>query len=267
MKIIFIGSGNVATHLALVLKSSGHQILQVYSRKLINAKKLAQKINCASSNDLKKIKTDADIYFICVKDDAVEKIISDLPVRRQGFGFSISDFQIFVHTSGSIIMNILKNKFKNHGVFYPMQTFSKQKKIDLTNTAIFVEANNKFTEKKLIQLAKSITKKVHLMNSEQRKVVHLAAVFVNNFTNYFYIIAEDILKKRNLSFEILKPLIFETSQKIQNLSPMEMQTGPAKRGDKKIIETHLKMLNDFPEYKKIYSLISKSISEKYQNQK
>lgn len=252
--IVFIGSGNVATHLSKALKSSGHKVLQVYSKTLANAKKLAKEINAEFTNDLSKLRTDADIYFIAVKDNVLPEI-----AKKINFGNRLT-----VHTSGSVGIDVIKNVSENYGVFYPMQTFSKQLKIDLSGIAIFIEANKPRNEKILLQLAHRVAgkKNIYRMNSIRRKTVHLAAVFANNFPNHLYAIAEDILKINKLSFDILKPLILETAKKIQNNSPAKMQTGPARRGDKKILDEHKKMLTPYPGYKKIYSLISKSILEK-----
>lgn len=252
-KIVFIGSGNVATHLSKALKSSGHQVLQVYSRTLSHAKKLAKEINAGFTDNLGELRADADIYFISVKDNALPEI-----ARNINFGDKLT-----VHTSGSIGMDILKNVSENYGVFYPLQTFSKQQKIDLNGIPVLIEANKAVNEKKLLTIAGKLAgkKNIHRMSSEQRKAVHLAAVFVNNFSNHLYVIGEKILKTKGLSFDILRPLILETARKIQSNSPRKMQTGPAKRSDKKIINEHLMMLSSHPEYKKIYRLMSKSIAE------
>lgn len=250
-QIVFIGSGNVATHLSKALKSAGNQVLQVYSRSLPHAKKLAKEIRADYTDNLRELRTDADIYFIAVKDNALPGLAKKI---------NLGD-KLIVHTSGSVGMDILKKASKNYGVFYPMQTFSKQKKIDLHGIPVFIEANRVENEKILLTLAHQVAgkKNIHRMNSEQRKIVHLAAVFANNFPNHLYTIAEKILNTRKLSFDILKPLILETAGKIQDNSPAIMQTGPAKRGDKKIINEHLKMLKPYPGYKKIYKLISGSI--------
>ena len=247
-KIIFIGSGNVATHLSKALHSSGHRVLQVYSKSLANAKKLAKEINADFTNDLGKLRKDADLYFFSVKDNVLPEIVKKINLGNK----------FTVHTSGSVEMDVLKAVSENYGVFYPMQTFSKSLEIEWYGIPIFIEANKTGNEKKLLQIAYRLAGKenIHRMNSAQRKLVHLAAVFANNFPNHLYVIAEEILKKHKLSFDILRPLILETAKKIQKNSPSKMQTGPAKRGDKKIINEHLKMLNSFPDYKKLYKLLS-----------
>lgn len=252
-KIVFLGSGNVATHLARALVKKGHKVLQVYSRTKQNARLLAAELDAGFTNDPLKLNTGGDIYIISLKDNALAEV-----AKKINFGKKLT-----VHTSGSVSMNVLKEVSENYGVFYPMQTFSKQRKIELAGIPFLIEANNSRNEKLLVEMAAALTGKanVYRMNSEERKVLHVAAVFVNNFPNHLFAIAEEILSKNRLPFGILKPLISETIRKIMDNSPARMQTGPAKRGDKKIIDEHLKFLDSYPEYKKIYRLISKSIAD------
>lgn len=247
-KIVLIGSGNVATQLGLALKEAKLTIIQVYSKHKSSSSSLAKILNCESTNSPEKINTTADIYIIAVNDDAVAEVVKKL---------QLSD-KIVVHTSGSVEMNILKTSSKNFGVFYPLQTFSKNKIIKFNSIPICLEANNKNTLKALQLLGNSISNDVQIINSEQRKFIHLAAVFACNFTNHFYSIASDILESQKLSLDILKPLIEETANKIKTNSPSKIQTGPAIRGDKKTMDNHLKLLAN-KDYKNIYKLISKSI--------
>jgi len=156
-------------------------------------------------------------------------------------------------------MNILKKLSGNFGVFYPLQTFSKQKKIKFRNIPFCIEANNKKNENILKNIADKISDKVFIINSEQREYIHIAAVFSCNFTNYFYSVSEKLLKKNNIDFNILLPLIQETTQKIKKFKPSEVQTGPAARNDIKIIKKHLEKLKKNPEQQKLYNLISKNI--------
>jgi predicted short-subunit dehydrogenase-like oxidoreductase (DUF2520 family) len=248
-QITLIGAGNVATNLGIALQKEGYQISQVYSKTKKSAEALAKKINAKAITDLKLLNDDAIIYIIAVKDDAIEKTAKHLSLKDK----------IVVHTSGSISLNILKKSSKNFGVFYPLQTFSKEKKVDFKNIPICIEGNNKATSTTLNYFAKSISNNVQSINSEQRKTIHLAAVFACNFSNHLYTIAETILKKNKLSLDLLKPLIEETANKIKNNSPATMQTGPAIRGDKKTMNAHLKLLSNKKEYKQIYTLLSKSI--------
>lgn len=255
-KITLIGAGNVATQLGLALNDAGHNILQVYSPTKRSSQTLAKLLNADSTNDLKKINTDADIYIIAIKDDLVADVVKKLIPIAIGI-----KNKILIHTSGSTSMSVLKNASKNYGVFYPLQTFSKSKKVGFKNIPICIEANNSDTYKTLQDLAKGISIKVQKVNSEQRKALHIAAVFACNFSNHLYTIADEIVSKNKLSFDLLKPLIQETAEKIKNNPPVKMQTGPAIRGDKKIMKTHLKFLSGNKEYQQLYKLLSQSIEK------
>jgi predicted short-subunit dehydrogenase-like oxidoreductase (DUF2520 family) len=250
-KIILIGAGNVATQIGLALKDAGYKISQVYSKTKSSAASLSKKLKASSITDLKKIDKDAAIYIIAVKDDAVTDIAKQLKLKDN----------IVVHTSGSVSIDALKKTSSNYGVLYPLQTFTKDKKINFKTVPLCIEGNNKATSTSLQYFAKSISSNVKLVSSEQRKVIHLAAVFACNFSNHMYSIADDILKKNKLSLDLLKPLIEETAQKIKDNSPAKVQTGPAVRGDKKVMEGHLKLI-DNKNRKEIYKLISQSIISK-----
>ena len=251
IKISLIGSGKVATQLGKTLFKEGFLIAQVYSQSKKNALKLSKQIEAQAITDIKKLNTDSSIYIIAVKDDAIEELAKSIKLKDK----------IIVHTSGTVAMDVLKNCSTNYGVFYPLQTFSLEKEVDFKTIPICIEANNKNTTTSLSYFAKSICNNVQKINSEQRKIIHLAAVFACNFSNHLYAIASVILEKNNLSFDILKPLIEETATKIKNSSPLKIQTGPAIRGDKKTMEAHLKLLSKQERNKKIYKLLSKNIVE------
>ena len=249
IKITIIGAGNLATQLGLTLYNEGYFISQVYSHKLKNAVLLAKRIKGEAISDLKKLSADSSIYIIAVKDDAIESVAGQLNLKDK----------IVVHTSGSIPIDVLKNCSKNYGVFYPLQTFSKEKSVDFKTIPICIEANNSKTSTTLKYFAKSISENVKKVNSEQRKKIHLAAVFACNFSNYMYVVAENLLKKEKLSLDLLKPLIEETSFKLKNYSPASVQTGPAIRKDKKTMEAQIKLLSKDKDLQKIYTLLSESI--------
>jgi predicted short-subunit dehydrogenase-like oxidoreductase (DUF2520 family) len=251
MKIILIGSGNVATHFGKALKASGHSILQVYSRSESSAKSLAKKLSCSYTTDIKKISDKADLFLIAVKDEGIRSFLLKFAKTSK----------TIVHTSGSVSLKVFGKKFKNCGVVYPVQTFSIHHKVNFKNVPVCIEATNTSTRKKITSLVKTVTGEIHYMNSSQRRKIHLAAVFANNFSNHLFAIAENILAHERISFDLLRPLILETAMKIQQHSPLEMQTGPARRGDSSVIEEHLKMLVDKKQFREIYQLISESISE------
>jgi len=251
IKISIIGSGNLATQLGLALHKEGYLIAQVYSRSQKNASLLAKKLKAQAVTDLKKLSTDSVIYIIAVKDDAIEAVIKQLKLKDQ----------ILVHTSGSVSMNILKPASKNYGVFYPLQTFSKEKHVNFKVVPVCIEANNSATATTLQYFAKSVSGNVQKVNSEQRKKIHLAAVFACNFSNHMFTIAEQLLAKEKLSLDLLKPLIEETAEKIKKTKPSKAQTGPAIRNDIKTMDVHLNLLKKEKDFKKLYELISKSIAK------
>ncbi len=245
IQITLIGSGNVAQHLIKAFaKSELVEIAQVFSRK---KEKLSSIIEFDKIvNDYEDLK-EADLYIIAVTDNAITEVSQQLPFNNQ----------LVVHTSGTASIETLDDKNRK-GVFYPLQTFSKNKEIDFSVIPICLEADNTFDFRVLETVAKSISKAVFPINSEQRKALHVAAVFVNNFTNHLYQIGHEICEENQVPFDILKPLIQETAQKIKTLDPIDAQTGPAKRGDSSTIEAHLEYLTN-ENQKNIYKILTQSI--------
>lgn len=249
MKIVLLGSGNVATHLAKALKAKGEDVVQVYSPNLNNAKLLADLIEAEAVNDLNEVKQNADLYIISVKDDAIETIAKSLK--------NVSG--LVVHTSGTTDINILSSEVKNTGVFYPLQTFSKGKEVSFENIPLCIEANDESQLAILNNLATKISRQVYELGGEKRKVLHLAAVFACNFPNHLYALANKILSQNGLDFEIIRPLIAETADKVMSNLPENVQTGPAVRADESTLNKHLSMLTDMPELQNIYQTLSDSI--------
>ena len=243
--IILVGSGNVATHLGIALQKGNYPIVQVYSRSIENAKKLAKKLNTNYTNDLTQLKT-ADLIIVSVNDDAISKVLSQIKNTS------------IVHTSGSIGINIFNDHFSNYGVLYPLQTFNKEVNVNISEIPFCIEGNNLAFEKQLTTLAKQLSNNVVLMDSEQRKQVHIAAVFACNFSNQMFSIADDLLAEKNLDFKILLPLIKQTIAKLSTNKPKTVQTGPAKRNDNNIIQEHIKHINK-QEVKDLYQEISNNI--------
>ena len=255
--VVIIGAGNLATQLALALHENGIQIKQVFSRTSESAQALAEKVNAPFTTRLSQLVSDADLYIIAVKDSAISEILENL---------NLGENHLIVHTAGSVPMNVLDGFSRNYGVFYPLQSFSKSRKADFTTIPICIEANHPENLMKLQELARKLSSSVHQINSDERKTLHLAAVFVNNFVNHFYAIGAEILQDKKLNFDLLKPLIHETAAKIETMQPLDAQTGPAKRNDTLVISDHLKMLQDKPEFQKIYSFVANSIFQFHQNQ-
>lgn len=245
---VIIGSGNVATHLGKALKRAGVSIDVVYSREMDHAQQLAHMLGAVPYTDLKFVPSHADLYLIAVKDTAIETVASVLKVSDG----------LVVHTSGITPMEIL-HMHKRYGVFYPLQTLTKNVEPDLKSIPLLVEANSKEDQAELLRIAALISDKTFPITSDQRQFVHLAAVFANNFSNHLYAIAEQITQAHQIPFEILKPLILETARKVQEHDPQSVQTGPAVRNDIATIEKHLQLLQQTPEFRQIYELLSRSI--------
>lgn len=253
ISVVILGAGNVGTHLFKAFsKSKLITVKQWYNRRLEPIKQYKNRLEITTSlNHLKE----ADVYIIAVSDDAIAKLSTQLPFENK----------LVVHTSGSVTINQLDKKHKR-GVLYPLQTFSKDAEIDFYNTPICIETLDKTSYPILKNLALSISNTVKKVNSDQRKVLHLAAVFVNNFTNQLYRIGHEITESEGAEFDLLKPLILETAKKIEHVSPYMAQTGPAKRLDKKTINKHLKILKN-QHHKDIYNLLTKSIQQTHGRKK
>lgn len=253
ISVVILGAGNVATHLFKVFnKVEQVSIIQWYNRN-IDAMK-AYKNDVDIIDDLGQLK-EADLYILAVSDDAIKSLSSQLPFENR----------LVVHTSGAASLYDIDKKHKR-GVFYPLQTFSKTAEIDFANVPICIEALESPDYHILKNLAISIGSPTKKVNTDQRKVLHVAAVFVNNFTNQLYRVAHEITESEGAEFDLLKPLILETAKKVQDLSPYMAQTGPAKRNDKKTLKKHLKLLQD-PHHKDIYNLLTSSIQRTHGRKK
>ena len=246
IKVVIIGAGNVAMH--LYQSFSGEKqidVIQVFNR---NADHLEFVENTEIKvSDINKIK-EADLYIIAIKDEAVEDFAAKLNV----------DQGIVAHTSGSQPMEAL-SRFENFGVFYPLQTFSKNKPVNFKEIPICLEANSQENLDFLKEVASLVSDKNFEVNSEQRRALHVSAVFVNNFSNHLFTLADDYCRENDLPFEILRPLIKETVSKIETLDPFSAQTGPALRNDQKTISAHLELLDE--DKKKIYTILTESIQK------
>jgi len=253
IKVTIIGAGNVGTHLAKRFFEKKIEIIQIFSRELQKAEILAKEVEAKATNDLTKINDLADVYIVAVKDDAIEMVARQLPFKSK----------LVVHTSGAKSSKVFESHIKNYGVFYPLQTFSISKEANFEALPICIFAELASSQLILNQLAKRICPNVYVIDDEQRATLHVCAVMVNNFTNFMYVMAEDILNKEQLKLDILRPLIQETVNKIQKYPAQLMQTGPARREDKQTISQHLQFLEKYPDYHKVYELLSESIIQKY----
>ena len=271
--IVFLGSGNLATHLSLALKAAGEDIIQIFSRTQEHAQALADKLHCDSCVSISDIRTDADVYIFSVKDDALPNLITQLAVKLSGSlstgeGGGRGHVPIFLHTAGSVPMSVFPDNFQlsifnfqlRYGVLYPMQTFSKDRSVNFREIPCFIEASDNNTLEEIKTLASKISDHVLEMSSEKRKKLHLAAVFACNMVNHCYRLAEKVLEEEGIDFSLYLPLIQETANKVKELSPRQAQTGPMVRYDKKIMDAQIALIND-ERTRQIYRLMADSIHE------
>lgn len=250
-RVVLVGAGNVATQMGMALCGAGYEIVQVFSRTEVSAGTLAQILQCPYTTDLNGIVRDADLYIVAVKDLALEKVAHAVA--------HCCPEALFVHTAGSMPIDVWKGKALHYGVLYPMQTFSKQRKVDFSMVPFFVEGSGREEIGILKLLAEQIGGKVYEATSEQRRCLHVAAVFSCNFTNHMYAVAHHLLEAHGLPFDVMLPLIDETARKVHVLSPVEAQTGPACRDDGNVMRRHLEMLADEPQLAVLYQEISGNI--------
>ena len=256
LKVSFIGSGNLAWHLAPVLDNVGFVVTEVYSRNPKHAEALTERLYQAEVKATLDFSTSTStVFIIATSDDAIQEVATEIILPDEAFLF---------HTSGSQALNLLQfAATTNIGVFYPLQTFSKNKKIDFKSVPIFLESSNEETQAVMTTLAKAISSNVRRIGSEERKALHVAAVFASNFANHMLTLSGQILQKNSLSFDLLKPLITETFNKALTLGPENAQTGPALRGDLEVLDQHLEFLHVDKNLAEIYQLISQNIVDQY----
>lgn len=252
MDIVILGSGNVAAVLGRKFKAAGHSILQIVSRNASVASKLAYEWDTESTNYSSIINRNADVYIVAVSDDAIDEVVADLQLPGK----------VIAHTAASVSKDVLKKVSQHYGVFYPLQSMSKEN-LQLPEAPIFFDGSDELTKKKLEALANSISPQhVSQADDEARLKLHIAAVFVNNFPNHLFALAESYCKKEGINFKELIPLIEETVSRLKNVSPSTSQTGPAIRHDEETIQKHLAILNSHPEQKKVYEFLTSSIKSR-----
>ena len=249
MKIVIIGSGNVAYHLAKAFTQNNIEVSQIFGRNEVELNKISEELNIPYST---KELADADLYLISVSDSAVEQV-SDLIKTEKA---------LVAHTSGSLPIETLNGDYRKAS-FYPLQTFSKTKNLEYSKIPFFIEAENQIDEKSLFELASLISDNVETSDYEKRKYIHLTAVFACNFVNHLFARAKEISDSQDLDFNYFIPLIDETVEKIHHLEPKSAQTGPAVRGDERILKLHEELITN-EEHLKIYQLMNESIKKMYQ---
>jgi len=252
MDIVFVGAGRLATNLARALHARGHRITAVYSRTLASAEALSAVVGGIPTDSINVLPLEADAFILAVKDAVLSDLISLLDKGREQ--------QAFFHTAGSVPLSV----FGSHspcGVIYPMQTFSKERQVDFSRVPIFIEGDDEESQNLAGQIARTVSDDVRTLSSEDRRHLHLAAVFACNFANHCYALSARILEKHGLPFSVMLPLIEETAEKVRTMHPREAQTGPAVRYDENVIEAQMRLLADEPTAQQIYDIMSNSIHQ------
>jgi predicted short-subunit dehydrogenase-like oxidoreductase (DUF2520 family) len=247
--IVIIGAGRLATHLGQALFRLGLNITQVYNRTPEKGMKLAAKIGASFTADISNITLNADLYILAVSDSVIEYLAKRLRLHNR----------LVVHASGTVSMDILAEVSGNIGVFYPVQTFSLNRKPDFRKIPVCVEGNSAATAERLSEFAGLLTKRVYRLDSDQRRLLHLGAVFASNFTNSLYAVTEELLASQHIPLELLEPLIMQTAGNLKHGNLIHFQTGPAARGDAKVLEKHYEMLANHPDFLAIYKIMSENI--------
>ncbi len=250
MKVSIIGSGNVATILGRKILLAGHAISEVISQHEEHARILGKELNCRYGSGWESVSREADIYILALPDTVLNSIGKKLSLPKK----------IVVHTAGSVSKEVLKDTGRNFGVLYPLQSLQKEVK-ELPEIPFLVDANTEDGLTMIYDFAKTISGSVQVAGDEKRLKVHVASVIVNNFVNHLYALAEHYCERENLEFGWLLPLIEETAGRLKKFSPARVQTGPAMRKDLQTLEKHLALLNNYPEIKKIFELLTKGIQE------
>ena len=251
-RITLIGSGNVGYHLGRRLHAVGVEVVQVFSRDKEKADKLAAATGARAATRLDQIEPGSELYILAVSDDAIASVAGKLRSR-------LPEQSAIVHTSGATPSSVLAPFFPRYGIFYPLQTFSRGREPSFDTLPICVHSPDEELASQLAALGHRISRSVHRIDDAQRAVLHVGAVFVNNFTNHLFHIGQEILANEGLSFGLLLPLIRETVNKIEENPARDMQTGPARRGDQETISRHLEYLKKFPQFEEVYQVLTKSI--------
>ncbi len=248
MKVVIIGSGNVATVLGKKMKATGTQVLQVISRTSNNGMKLADALNAAYCDNILSMRPDFDLCLIAVPDQHISTVVKEMPHTNA----------LLVHTAGSVSQSVLKEAAINYGVLYPLQTLNKKVET-LPAIPVIIDGNSEETKEKLKEFASHWSPMITYAGDEKRLQIHVAAVIANNFTNHLMALVEEFCQKEAVDFKLFFPLIEETINKLGTLPPTVLQTGPAVRGDIATIDKHLQLLNHQPVLRSLYLKFTESI--------
>lgn len=258
MRIVLIGAGRLAVNLGRALLRNRHEVIYVMGRSEDSTSALGRMLQCPCSTKMADMPLDADIYMVCVNDESLPGVVASLPPLSA----------LVVHTAGSLSMQVFEGTaISRYGIFYPMQTFSKEVTTDFSDIPCFIEASGESDLNLLESFAQTLTHRVFRLSSEKRRHLHLAAVFACNFSNYCYAVAGQLLAENGLPFDVMLPLIDQTARKVHSMSPIEAQTGPAARGDKAVMDAQAALLDKHPALKEIYQLMSSGIQCAMQQKK
>lgn len=250
--VTIIGAGNLAWHLVKMLQQNDFIVQHIADRTIEKAEAIAAELNCTFSGITSDLPP-SDIYIISVKDDAIKEVAQKI----------YSEGKLMVHTSGGTSSEVLSINGNRYGVIWPMQTLVKGNELNYKNMLMAVTGSDVRTTELIGEFAKSISSRIEFVSDEQRAILHMTAVWVNNFTNHLLDIASDILEENNLKFELMMPMINEMMEKVGTVDPEFLQTGPAKRGDMTTMEKHMHLLSEHPEWKQLYYELSRSIINKF----
>lgn len=253
-KIVLLGAGKVAAAMGARLVETGHSIEAVWSRTSEAAHALAANLQSVGTSVYDELPTQADLYLVVVPDHAIGEVAESLAKV-------VSNESLVAHTSGATPAGILQPHFQRYGVFYPLQSFSPGRQVDFSKVPLCVDSSLEADLPRLQKLALTLSEKVFQVSDEQRLQLHLAAVFVNNFTNYIQFIGQELVQEHDLPGELLLPLLQETIDKLHTLSPSEAQTGPALRHDQSTIDRHLALLQNYPHWQRLYLLLTEGIQK------
>ncbi len=246
---VLIGAGNVASHLGMALVGQGIRVVELYNRTPARGRELATRLGAAFIPAIGELTRSADLYIFTVADAAIAPLAALLRL----------DDKLVVHTSGTMEMELLSQVSDSFGVFYPLQTFSTSRTAGFRGIPVCLEANTTMARLQLEEVARKLTDNVYFIDSDQRRLLHVAAVFASNFTNFMNTVAEELLGSEGITFELLKPLIAQTAENVKHGHPFHFQTGPAFRGDEQVLSSHRELLKDHPGYLEIYDVISRNI--------
>lgn len=256
--ISFIGSGNVATQLAIILKAKGFVIDTILSNTLKNAKELAAKVDAQGIDQVNQLPLSSDLYIISLKDDVIDSYLKDLKLHDQ----------LVVHTSGSYETNKLIGISSKIGSFYPLQTFNKDISVDFKNIPVIIESKDKETIERLHNVAKRLSNNIHVLTAEQKTALHISAIGINNFTHFILSKSKEYCNHNDLDFNLLRPLLKQTIDTFSKEdNPLQKQTGPSRRGDISIINNHIEALSEDKSFQSLYKDLSQYILSEFHGEK